>query len=217
MSNQNNLETIFSRSTCFSDYGEGYIDYLCRCLKGLDLSQVEKIVSRFEEARLNKRTIFFIGNGGSAATCSHFANDLTLLTRETSAVPYRAVSLCDNNAIITAIGNDCGFENLFAQQLENLAKEGDLLVVISASGKSKNLIRAIRYAKEKQLITIGFAGFSGGLFRDICDEFLYFPSKEGEYGPAEDMALIIDHLVSSYLAYKIYGGQLGLRPAHAGY
>ncbi len=217
MKNKNNLETIFSKSTNLHDYGKGYIDYLCGSLQKMDMNQIEKIVSRFEEARVTRKTIYFIGNGGSAATCSHFANDLTLLTRETDAIPYKAVSLCDNNAIITAISNDCGFENLFVQQLENLAKAGDLLVVISASGRSKNLIKAIQHAKQKQLITIGFAGFSGGLFKELCDEFLYFPSQEGEYGPAEDMALITHHLISSYLAYKIYGNRLGLRPVHVGY
>lgn len=217
MKNRNHLERLFAESRSFREYGLGYINYLCRSLKEIDLNQLEIIVSRFEDARVNKKTIYFIGNGGSAATCSHFANDLTLLTRETDATPYKVVSLCDNNAIITAVANDCGLEKLFVKQLENLAEEGDLLVAISASGKSKNLLNAARYAKENALTTIGLAGFNGGPLKNVCDVFLYLPTQEGEYGPAEDMALVIDHLMTSYLAYKIYGDRLGHRPTHVGY
>lgn len=217
MKNPNNLEKIFAKTTCGKEFAKGYLENLMRCLKELDLNQVEKIIELFDQTRLQGQTIFFIGNGGSAATCSHFANDLMLLTRGVDAIPYQAISLCDNVALITAIANDCGFEKLFVQQLQNLAKKGDLLVAISASGKSKNLIEAVQWAGSIGLNTIGLAGFDGGGLKSLCQEFLYLPSKEGEYGPPEDMALILDHLITTFLAYRFYGKRLGFRPEHQGY
>jgi D-sedoheptulose 7-phosphate isomerase len=213
----NKLEKIFSGTNNGKDYASAYIDQLARYLKELDCKKIEDIMSLFEMARQSGNTIFFIGNGGSAATSSHFANDFTLATRGTDAVPFRAVSLCDNNALLTALANDEGFDNIFVEQLRPLAKKGDIVVAISASGNSANLVKAIEYANGNGLVSVGFAGFTGGAMADICQQFLYIPSAEGEYGPAEDVAMVLDHLMSTFLTYKIYGDNLGFRPGHAGY
>lgn len=213
----NTLETLFSKNAGGAEYARGYLDYLAVILRELDVSAIDKAMAVLDKARQEDRTIYFIGNGGSAATASHFANDFTLATRGTDFKPFRAVSLCDNNALVTAISNDAGFENLFTEQLKTLARSGDVLVSISASGNSKNLIKAIEFGKNLGMVNIGFAGFSGGKMRELCDPFVYIPSKSGEYGPAEDVALILDHLMSTYLTYKIYGSKLGFRPEHVGY
>lgn len=213
----NKLEMLFSESKTPFEYGKGYLNYLTETLHSLDLRKIEQVIHLFDQARIAGKTIFFIGNGGSAATCSHFANDFSLATRGADAVPFRAISLCDNNALVSAIANDVGFENLFAEQLKTLAQKGDLLVAISASGNSQNLLRAIEYADSHEMITVGIAGFDGGKMKTACRYFLHIPTNGGEYGPSEDIALVLDHLMSSYLTYRIYGGKLGFRPTHFGY
>lgn len=213
----NTLETLFAKNKSGRDYACGYVEYLARILKEMDMGAVETVMDLFESARQGGRTIFFIGNGGSAATCSHFANDFTLATRGTQEKPFKALSLCDNNALMLAISNDVGYEGLFVEQLKTLARRDDLLVSISASGNSKNLVKAVEYANRSGMVSVGMAGFSGGAMKDLCRHFIYIPSHAGEYGPAEDVALILDHVISSFLTYRIYGEKLGFRPEHVGY
>jgi len=213
----NKLETLFRETKTPSQYGKGYLDYLAEILRSLDSQKIEEVIHLFDQARISGKTIFFIGNGGSAATCSHFANDFSLAARGTDAVPFKAISLCDNNALVSAIANDVGYEGLFVEQLKTLAQKGDLLMAISASGNSHNLLRAIEYADSHEMITVGIVGFDGGKMKTMCRYFLHIPTKGGEYGPSEDAALVLDHLISSYLTYRIYGEKLGFRPAHSGY
>ena len=150
------------------------------------------------KARERNSTIFFIGNGGSAATASHFANDIAIGTR-TEGKHFRVISLCDNQAVITAIANDDGYEKVFSQQLKVLLKEQDLVISISASGNSPNLIHAINTAKNMNATTIGISAFDGGKMKEIVDFSLHVPTEKGEYGPAEDAHMVLDHLVGNYL------------------
>ena len=150
------------------------------------------------EARERGSSIFFIGNGGSAATASHFANDIAIGTR-TYEKPFRAISLCDNQAVITAIANDDGYEKIFSQQLQVLLKKQDVVIAISASGNSPNLIQAIDIAKKMGAISVGISAFDGGKMKEMVDVSLHVPTEKGEYGPAEDAHMVLDHLVSSYL------------------
>ena len=143
-------------------------------------------------------SIFFIGNGGSAATASHFANDMAIGTR-TYEKPFRAISLCDNQAVITAIANDDGYEKIFSQQLQVLLKKQDVVVAISASGNSPNLLDAIDTAKKMNTITVGISAFDGGKMKEMVDISVHVPTEKGEYGPAEDAHMVLDHLVSNYL------------------
>lgn len=122
------------------------------------------------------------------------------------------VSLTDNTAFITALANDIGFENIFTAQLKNLFRPGDLLVAISGSGNSENLIRAIRYVRENKGQTIGIVGFDGGLMKTLCDHLIHIKTPPREYGPVEDICLILDHLLGSYLAFK--NGLFGKGDAH---
>ena len=144
----NNIDKIFDNSNNASEYSKSYLDYLNEVLSGISVSEIEDFVEVLLEARERGSNIFFIGNGGSAATASHFANDIAIGSREFDK-PFRVISLCDNQAVITAIANDDGFEQIFSQQLRVLLKEQDVVVSISASGNSSNLIHAINTAKTK--------------------------------------------------------------------
>jgi len=194
----NNVDKIFNNSNSVNDYSKSYLEYLNTVLKGISLTAIDDFVKVLLEARERGSSIFFIGNGGSAATASHFANDIAIGSREYDK-PFRVISLCDNQAVITAIANDDGFEKIFSQQLKVLLKKQDVVVSISASGNSPNLIHAINVAKKMSATTVGISAFDGGKMKDIVDFSLHVPTKKGEYGPAEDAHMILDHLVSNYL------------------
>ena len=194
----NKLDQIYSESLSINDYSKSYIDYLTSVLNSIALSDIEKFVEVLLEARERGSSIFFIGNGGSAATASHFANDIAIGTR-TSEKPFRAISLCDNQAVITAIANDDGYEEIFSQQLKVLLKKQDVVIAISASGNSPNLLKAIDTSRKLSAITVGISAFDGGKMKEMVDVSLHVPTEKGEYGPAEDAHMVLDHLISSYL------------------
>jgi D-sedoheptulose 7-phosphate isomerase len=194
----NKLDQIYSKSLSINDYSKSYINYLTSVLKSISLADIKKFVEVLLEARERESSIFFIGNGGSAATASHFANDIGIGTR-TYEKPFRAISLCDNQAVITAIANDDGYKKIFSQQLKVLLKKQDVVIAISASGNSPNLLDAIDTAKKMNTITVGISGFDGGKMKEMVDVSLHVPTEKGEYGPAEDAHMVLDHLISSYL------------------
>ena len=194
----NKLDQIYSESLSINDYSKSYINYLTSVLNSISLADIKKFVEVLLEARERESSIFFIGNGGSAATAGHFANDIAIGTR-TYEKPFRAISLCDNQAVITAIANDDGYEKIFSQQLQVLLKKQDVVVAISASGNSPNLLDAIDTAKKMNTITVGISAFDGGKMKEMVDVSLHVPTEKGEYGPAEDAHMVLDHLVSNYL------------------
>ncbi len=149
-------------------------------------------------ARENGTTIFFAGNGGSAATASHFANDLAFGTNDYQK-PFKVISITDNVAVLTALGNDYGYDEIYIRQLKIYAKKNDVLVGISASGNSQNLINAFKYASTAEIKTVSLTAFDGGQMREISDYSVHIPTNKEEYGPAEDLHMILDHLVGNYL------------------
>jgi D-sedoheptulose 7-phosphate isomerase len=193
------LDRLFSESTSLGDYASRYVSYLTQLLGQLDGEAIERIGRIFESARQAQRTIFLIGNGGSASTASHFANDLGFGTRKGGGQAYRTLSLTDNLAFITAAGNDVGYDFVFVEQLKTFLKEGDVVVAISASGNSPNVVKAVEYANDHGAITVGLTGFNGGRLREIVDDAIHIATPNGDYGPVEDLHLILDHLLSSYL------------------
>ena len=144
------------------------------------------------------KTVWIAGNGGSAATASHFATDLNRCVN-VDGDPVKVVSLCDNSSSITAIGNDFGFEFIFSKQLSNLATSGDLLVTLSASGNSQNLLSAMNWAKANGLSNLALTGFDGGQAKLIADFSLHVPTAIGDYGVAEDSHSILCHYLSMQL------------------
>ena len=185
-------------STRFSN---NYLEYLINLISKLDRDAIAKLADLLLQSRDSGATTFFLGNGGSASTATHFVNDVSLGSRQFEK-PFRAISLCDNQAVITAIANDDGYENIFLQQLQTLAKPGDTIVCISASGNSKNLIKAIEYAKDNNIYVVGLTAFDGGYLKENCDLNIHVPTKVGEYGPAEDLHMVVCGLIGSYFREK---------------
>ena len=192
----NKLDQIFTKDSV--RFAESYIDYLATVLKSIDPKEIGQFIETLLDARERGATIYFIGNGGSAATASHFANDIGIGTNS-YIKPFRAVSLTDNQAIITAIGNDFGYDKIFVRQLQVLGCEGDILVAISASGNSKNLLNALDYAQSVGIKTVAITAFDGGKMKKIAEEGIHVPTDLKEYGPAEDAHMVLDHLVGAYL------------------
>ena len=196
------IEEVFLRSFSPLSFARGYLDYLQEIFKKLEMKQIQQLIEILMAARSRESTIFFIGNGGSASTASHFANDISLGTRAIKP-PFRAISLCDNVSILSAIGNDFGYDQVFVKQLEVLMKKDDVVVVISASGNSPNIIKAVEYANQNKGITFGLIGFNGGKVAKLTKYQIHVPSCNGEYGPVEDTHMVIDHLVSSYIRLSL--------------
>lgn len=192
----NNIDRFFTRDV--STFASSYLNYLGDVLKAIDVKEIACFVQTLLDARERGATVFFIGNGGSAATASHFANDLSIGT-DSYEKPFRVISLTDNQAIITAIGNDFGYQDVFVRQLQVLGKAGDVVVAISASGNSPNLLTAFEYAQKARIKTIALTAFDGGKMKTMADEGIHVPTAPKEYGPAEDAHMVLDHLVGAYL------------------
>ncbi len=192
----NNIDRFFTRDP--NNFAGAYIDYLAQVLKGIDVKAIGGFIETLLDARERGATVFFIGNGGSAATASHFANDLAIGTNSYDK-PFRVISLTDNQAIITAIANDFGYLDIFVRQLRVLGRPGDVLVAISASGNSPNLLSAFEYAKSAGIKTVAITAFDGGKMKRVADEGIHVPTAPKEYGPAEDAHMMLDHLVGAYL------------------
>ena len=185
-----------------AEYARSYFGYLSDIFSKIDTTQIAKFIETILDARERGARIFFIGNGGSAATASHFANDLSVGTRS-KGKPFKVMSLTDNAAVITAIGNDFGYEFIFQKQLQSLMQEGDVVVAISASGNSPNLVTAIEYANQMKATTVALTGFDGGKLLQKATFAVHVPSNKGEYGPVEDLHMIFDHIVYTYICNLI--------------
>ena len=192
----NNIDRFFTPKP--AAFAAAYIKYLQSVLGRIDTAEIARFIETILDARHRGATVFFIGNGGSAATASHFANDIAFGTNDYEQ-PFRVISLTDNVPVLTALGNDFGYEEIFVRQLRVLGKRGDVLVAISASGNSPNLIKAFDYARSADIKTVALTAFDGGKMRALADEGVHVPTEPNEYGPAEDAHMILDHLVGAYL------------------
>jgi len=199
------LNKLFNKSDRFSKFAKKYFNYLSEIQKNMDADELDMLANEFLQARKAGNTIFVAGNGGSAATATTMANDIgfDILKKTGTDQPFKIFSLTDNNSVITAIANDVGYDNIFINQLKIHYKEGDKLIVISASGNSKNVILASEWVKSRGGTVIGMLGFDGGELRKICDQSILIPSLKGEYGPVEDMHLMINHLLAHWFQNKL--------------
>ena len=156
-----------------------------------DFNMLAAIVQRLVQAKIDGKTIFTAGNGGSAATASHLCNDLVKGCRVNGMAGLKAVCLADSNAIVTCLANDFSYEDIFSIQLKTCATKGDVFVTYSGSGHSPNIIAALKTAREMGVATIGFTGRDGGKMKDLCDWLLIAPSDSMEQ--IEDMHLLYEH------------------------
>lgn len=176
---------------------EGNLDaYLQRLHAALDALPREQLVllgdALLRTYRANKQ-VFVLGNGGSSSTASHMAADLAKNTIGPNMRRFRIFSLNDNAAIMTALANDLGYENVFSEQLTNLVQAGDLLIVVSASGNSPNVLKAMHYARSRSAEIAGLLGFDGGAAAKLADIPLVVPCDH--YGVVEDVHLIVNHIL----------------------
>jgi D-sedoheptulose 7-phosphate isomerase len=178
---------------------EEYLGRFSALLDCIDLDALQRVVEHLRRARDARATIFIAGNGGSAATASHWVNDLGKATKRSGRNPLRVMCLSDNSSWLTALGNDEGYESVFAGQLDNFAEAGDVLMVISASGNSPNLLRAVELANSRQLVTVGLLGFDGGALLSMVNEALWLPTQKGEYGLVETGHSLLADIVTSCL------------------
>lgn len=181
-----------------SAFARGYLAYLGNVLERIDVAAIDGVVEALLAARADDRAIFVLGNGGSAATASHLVNDLAG-GMPTSSRRFRIFSLVDNAALLSAVANDYGYEHVFVRQLEGVLRPRDVVIAISASGNSRNVVRAVAHAKAVGAITIGLTGFDGGQLRRLVEIDVHVPTDHGEYGPAEDAHLALAHVITNYL------------------
>ncbi len=170
-----------------------YITGLHETLDGLPVELVDEIIHILMEARLNQRQVFVMGNGGSASTATHFVADLSKNTRWHGWPNFRVIGLTDNVASLTAYANDEGYENVFVQQLASFIRPRDIVIGISASGNSKNVLKAIELANQVGATTIGFTGFNGGILGTIANIHLHVASDIIEQ--VEDVHLMLEHMI----------------------
>lgn len=175
-----------------------YIENLTNILNNLDFNEIERIKDALESMLNSNGKAYILGNGGSAATASHMANDLTVGLKLRNIRNFNVESLSDNSSICTAIANDIGYENIFYAQIKNQIKENDLLIAISCSGNSPNIIKAVEYAKKQGTVIIGLTGFEGGKLKELSDINFHVQTSKGEYGLVEDAHMILDHIIYSY-------------------
>lgn len=168
-----------------------YLDEEIEIIKNLDIDAINSAMNLLEKTREKGTTVYLIGNGGSAATASHMQNDFNKGISEGLDKKYNFCCLCDNFATVMAIANDDCYENVFYNQLLNRLKDGDVLIAISGSGNSKNIIKAVEYAKSKGNKVIGFTGYDGGKLKTLSDISLHVPLNNMQI--AEDVHTIFNH------------------------
>ena len=198
-----NLKNHFKNSKNFKIFAKKYIDYLNDSLNYLDFERLDQIRKELENAKKKRKTIFVFGTGGAAATTITMANDLgfDVMKKSKSKKTFNITCLNSNQSVLTAIANDTGYENIFLNQLKIKFKKGDVAIILSASGNSDNLIKAAKWIKGKGKI-FAFVGFDGGKLLNYCNEYILIKSLKSDYGPVEDIQLIINHIFAHWFQNK---------------
>lgn len=185
-------------------FARAYLEGLCGLIAKVDERKIAELIREFQRAYDEDQQIFIIGNGGSAGTASHMACDLakTVLGKkpDKSKRRFRVMSMTDNVPLITALGNDLGYEHIFTEQLILYARPSDLLLVISGSGNSTNIVKAVELARTMGLRTAGMLGFDGGLVKSLLDTVMLIP--DFKYAYVEDLHMIMEHLITDYFSLQ---------------
>jgi phosphoheptose isomerase len=181
-------------------FARGYLEEVSSSVATLPLAQIAAFAEVVERAYLDDRQVFVIGNGGSASTASHMACDLAKNIYPAAGTPprrFRVLSLTDNVALITALANDCGYDRVFAEQLSYYVRPDDLVIAISASGNSPNILEGLSTARAAGARTAALLGFDGGRARELADVAVVVDSRN--YGHVEDAHLVVNHLVTAWM------------------
>ena len=188
------------KSNDILDYYKDYTNILGKVLETLNLKNLYKFSDLIERTILKNKNIFVCGNGGSAAIANHLVCDYIKLMRKNTNLKPKVISLSTSIELLTAISNDFSYDKIFSDQLDYLAKKGDLLILISSSGNSKNIINAIKHCKKNEIKTVGLSGFNGGYLSKNADINIHFKCEN--YGISEDSHHILMHVVIQYLRQK---------------
>lgn len=188
------------RKPNIQNYFTDYCQRINNLLDVVNIGDLEKTITVLVDAFKAGNTIYVCGNGGSAASASHMQADFSFFTRYFTKFRPKVRALTDNTAMITAVGNDTSFDNIFVEQLKGHFEQGDVVICISASGNSENVVRAAQYANEKGGTSIGWIGFSGGKLLETAKLSIYTPNPKGDYGPIEDLHMILNHFIVNYLS-----------------
>lgn len=180
-----------------------YIENEITVLRALDVDALNAVLNLLEQALENENMIYIMGNGGSAATASHFQNDFNKGVSEYTDKKFRFLCLNDNVSTVMAIANDIGYEEIFRFQLRGRLQPGDLVIGISGSGNSKNVLNAVEYAKECGNTVVGITGFGGGKLRELADLSLHVPVNSMQI--TEDIHMVFDHLMMSIFYRELCG------------
>lgn len=179
-----------------------YVTTLQETINQLPKQEIVQVMDLLHAARLAGKQIFIMGNGGSASTATHFVCDLAKNTRKDGWPHFKVIGLSDNMALFSAYANDEGYENVFAQQLANLVMPEDIVIAISASGNSRNVLNGVSLAKSAKAVTIGFTGFDGGKLCSMVDIDIHVNSNIIEH--VEDIHLILEHMIVKSLKERVY-------------
>lgn len=181
---------------CISEYIKEEI----AVLNALNIEEIDSVINVLDEARIKRKRVFTCGNGGSAATAAHFVCDLEKGASENKEIRFDAECLSDNTPTMMAISNDFTYEEAFEQRLINKGHEGDVLICISGSGNSENVVRAAKKAKELKMTTIGLVGYDGGKLKGIVDCCVHANIDNMQI--SEDIHMILDHIIMWTLCKK---------------
>ncbi|MCP4357459.1 MAG: SIS domain-containing protein [Chloroflexi bacterium] len=170
-----------------------YVGRLQNTIGLLSVDKMDEVIQILQTARLNGRQLFIMGNGGSASTATHMVCDIGKNTQAVGWPPFKVIGLSDNMAALTAYANDEGYASVFARQMLPFIQADDIVIGISTSGNSPNVLEAIKLANQEGAFTIGFTGFDGGQLRGLVDQELHVPSDCIEH--VEDIHLMFEHLI----------------------
>lgn len=179
---------------------DDYLERLKKAFDALDRKQIQDVMDTLLRAYESESTIYIFGNGGSASTASHYVCDFNKGVSIKLEKKFRFVCLNDNTATVMAIANDCGYENVFSMQLEGKLKKGDVIFAISGSGNSKNVIKAVEYAKQQGNEIISLTGYDGGKLLQLSDHPIHANINDMQI--AEDVHMMLCHMISSIIAKK---------------
>jgi len=181
----------------YAGTGQDYLRRLAALLGSFDTSQADNAIKVIADTWLAGRQVITLGNGGSSLTALHFINDWNKSVFLATGKPFRGRSLVDNMGLVMSYGNDISFQDIFVEQLKNLLQEGDLVIAISGSGNSENVIRAVRYANDNKAVTLGLCGYGGGRLKDLAQHVLWVNIDDMQL--TEDLHAIFGHMVMQRL------------------
>jgi len=181
----------------YAGTAQAYLSKLTRLLEAFDRTQVDNAVKVIADAWQSGRQIITLGNGGSAMTALHFINDWNKSVFMTTGKPFRGRSLVDNMGLVMSYGNDVSFQDIFVEQLKNILQPGDLVIAISGSGNSENVIRAVRHANDHDGITLGLCGYRGGKLKELAQHVVW--ANVDDMQLSEDVHAIFGHMVMQRL------------------